>query len=331
MRQIFLISVLLVSAHLSGFSQTPLSYQQQAWELGNNLSLAAIVNAMSDDVGLASRTFALAEANAARLKIRLPRLPAKTNDKIKDRAAALNYLLNVTGAPAVKILSEDLGSAHASLFELALKTNLLLMLPDGKEGRTIIDVLNRRRESAGLPVSTFADLTMLVTREAPFDEIKKEVFSIQSVTPLFVAVNEFSANGEAYYAQKEYAKSVAEFSNALAISPEEPQFLYLRARSNTQLNKFAEAIADYSKAITFAKSEQEKRNLPVIYHNRGLCFALTKRNAQALTDLSMAIKLNPAYASAYKIRSMVYSRMGNTKLALADRQQAERLQPGIMN
>ncbi|HUR96620.1 MAG TPA: tetratricopeptide repeat protein [Pyrinomonadaceae bacterium] len=331
MKRILLITVLLVSAHLSIFSQAAISYRQQAWELGNNLSRAALVNAMSDDVALAGRTFASAEANALRLKIRLPKLPAKTNDKIKDQAAALNYLLNVTGAPGVRILGQDFGPAHAALFELAFKINLLLMLPDGKEGKAIVDVINKRYEAAGLTPETFSALTMLVSTGAPFEEIKKEVFSVQKVTPLFVAVNEFTENGEAYYAQKDYARSAAEFSNALGISPEEPKFLYLRARANMQSSKFAEAIADYSKAIQFTQSAQEKRNLPVIYHNRGLCYALTKRYAQALPDLTTAIRLKPEYASAYKIRSMVHTQMGSIKLAAADRQQAETLQPGIMN
>jgi tetratricopeptide (TPR) repeat protein len=325
---IFLIPLLLVS--LNVFAQTSISYQQQAWDLGNNLSQAALLNATSNDSGLIERTFASAKANAKNLKIALPELPAKTGDKTKDGAAALIYLMRTTGMPIMKILSEDFGAKHAALFELAFKTNLLLIMPDGEEGAAVVGVINKRYETAGLPAAVFSDLTGLIARNANYDEIKKEIFYLQKFVPLFAAANEFSENGEILYERKEYAKSAAEFSKALQISPTEPTFYYLRARAYMRDNKCAEAIADYTKVIQFAQTEKDKTNLPTVYHNRGLCHAISKRYSQGLTDLNMSIKLKPEYASAYKIRSLIHKEMGNAKLADADSQRAEKLQPGIM-
>ena len=332
MRKIIFLMLLLLSCSLNGFAQTPVSYQQQAWELGNNLSLAALLNAASNDSGLVGRALASAKMNAKNLKINLPELPAKTGDKIKDNAAALYYLLNTTGMPIMKILTETFGAKHAALFELACKTNILILLydPDGKETAAILGVIDKRHNAAGLPSSTFSGLKRLIAARSGSEEIKKEIFTLQKFVPLFVAAGEFSENGELLYERKEYARSAGEFSKALAISPTEPQFYYLRARSYMQDNKCAEAIADYTKVIQLAQSEKEKSNLPAVYHNRGLCRALTRKFPLALTDLSMSIKLKPEYASAYKIRSLVYKQMGNPKLAAADSQKAESLQPGIM-
>jgi tetratricopeptide (TPR) repeat protein len=321
----------LLSINFSVFCQTSVSYRQQAWELGDNLSRAALVNAMSGDSALVRSAFAPAEANAKNLKIILPPLPAKTGDKIKDHAAALNYLLNVTGMPIMKILSADFGAKHAALFELAFKTNILLMLPDGKEAQAIIDVINKRYETAGLTAGTFAQLKRLIETQSSYEEIKKEIFSLQKLVSMFVAADEFSENGEILYARKDYAGSIGQFSQALRISPEEPKFFFMRARSYMQNNRFVEAISDYTQAIKFSETASDKKNLPTIYHNRGLCYALTKKYPLALADLNMAIKFNPEYASAYKMRSLVYKQTGNLKLAAADYQKAEKLQPGIMN
>ncbi len=330
-------SAVSVFAQIGDRSQPPpavrdsaVSYRQQAWELGNNLSRAALANAMSGDAGLTAAVFSSAEANAKNLKIRLPQLPARTGDKIEDHAAALNYLLNAAGMPIMKILYENSGAKHAALFELAFKTNILLMMPDGKEAQAIVGVIDRRYQAAGLSADVFAGLKRLIENRASYDEIKKEIFDLQKVVPMFVAVGEFSENGEMFYAQKNYAASIGQFSQALRISPDEPKFFFMRARSSMQNNRFAEAIGDYTQAIRFSETASEKKNFPVIYHNRGLCYALSKKYAQALTDLNQAIKLNPGYASAYKTRSLVYKQTGKPQLAAADYQKAENLQPGIM-
>lgn len=333
MKKIFFLISLLLSVTLVVAAQTaaPVSYQQQAWELGNNLSRAALLNATTDDIALNGRTFELAKTNARNLKIILPELPARTGDKAKDNAEALYYLLNSTGMPIMKILTKNLGVKHAALFELAFKTNLLLLMSDGKEAQAIANVINKRHDTAGLPAAVFQDLIRLIENQASYDQIKKEVFNLQKLVPLFVAANEFSENGENLYAQKNYAASAAEFSKAMQILPNEPKYYFLRARAYLQGSRYAEAIADYTKVIQYAQSDSDKRNLSLVYHNRGLCYALSKKYAQALPDLNMAIKLNPSYASAYKVRSLVYRQTGNPKLAAADYQTAESLQPGIMN
>ena len=331
MKKIIVLTILWLSFGFNVFAQTTVSYQQQSWDLGKNISNAALVNATSDDTALIKTTFTAANANAKTLRIKLPPLPSKTGDGIKDRAEALTYLLNTTGQPIMKILTEDFGTKHAALFELAFKTNLLLLFSDGKEAQAILNVIDRRQDTAGLSANVFRDLKTLVLNQSSYDEIKKEIFTLQKLVPMFVAVGEYSENGEILYSRKDYAGSAAQFSQALQISPEEPKFFFLRARAYMQSNRYAEAISDYTKVIQYARSAEEKKNLPTVYHNRGLCYAFTKRYALALADLNMAIKLNPAYASAYKVRSLIYKQMGNPKLASADYQKAESLQPGIMN
>jgi len=76
-------------------------------------------------------------------------------------------------------------------------------------------------------------------------------------------------------------------------------------------------------------SEAVTRNLPLVYHTRGLCYGLIAKYPLAIADLTKAIQLRPDYASAYKVRGLVYQKMGNLRAAKGDLASAERLQPGI--
>jgi tetratricopeptide (TPR) repeat protein len=332
MKKITILLSLIIGLVIQNFAQTTaVSFKQEAWDLGNNLSLAALFNAQGGDSGVLNRTFAKADASAKKLGITLPGLPARKGNKIEDNAEALVYLLHKTGAPIMKILGQDLGAEYAATYEIAFKTNLLLLLysPDGQETQTIVNVVNRQLPTAKLPKSSMERLFQLISGRAAYSEIKAEILTIQEINSKYLAMSEFSDRGQIYYEQKEYLKSAQEFTKALQYSPEEPQYYFFRGRAFLALGKNSEAINDYTKVIQFATSALEKSNLPTVYHNRGLAYGLLKKNALAIADLTAAIKLRPDYASAYKIRGLVYQQMGNLKSAKADLMTAESLEPGI--
>ena len=330
-KTVFLI-LLLLSAIFNAPAQTEVSYKQQAWDLGNYLSLAAMVNAASSDAADIKPIFTLAKTNAKSLGIILPDLPSRTNDKIKDKAVILNYLINSAGAPIMKTLRENFGAQHAALFEISFMTNILFMLyaPDGKETAAIVSVINKRSETADLPTPFFSELMRLIAAKADSNEIKNEIVRLQETVSAYVGSIEFGENGEILYERKDYAKSAAAFSRAIQLMPDEPVWYFLRAKSYMQINKCPEAIADYTKVIRFANPEKEPAIVSDIYHNRGLCYEILKKYTPALADLNMAVKLNPKNALVYKTRSLVYKQLGKPKLAEADYQKAENLQPGIM-
>ncbi len=326
-----ILLVIMLSAGLAAQVKSE-SKKGLAWQLGSSLSVAAILHADSNDQGLVDRQFARAVANAGALGIKLSPLPAKTGNKIKDSAAVLRYLLVTTGSPIGKILEEDLGPEHAAIFEIALKSNILLMLygPGESETTSIATVIRKRRIDSKLPNVMTDPLLALIDRRASYNEVKTELLSLNYFAPMFIAVTEYSENGERFYAQKNYLASAAEFAKAIAVDPTGPEYYFSRGRAYLAQGNNVEAIADYTKVIQLnATSPSAFKNLPVAYHNRGLCYGLIAKKPQAIADLTMAIRLRPNYASAYKIRSMVYRKMGNVRLATADLQTAEKLQPGI--
>jgi tetratricopeptide (TPR) repeat protein len=308
------------------------SQKGQAWELGSYLSLAAVLHAESTDTALVNRQFTKAVTAASAFGIRLPALPEKTGNKTEDSATVLHYLLGSTGNPIGQILQSKYGSEYAATFEIALKSNILLMLYGAGESETnaIANVIRNRRAAAGLADAMTDPLLQLIDSNASYDEVKKELFALHKYAPLFIAVNEYRDNGERLYLEKDYQGSAAEYTKAIAIDPEGPEYYFSRGRAYIQLGKNNEAIADYSKVIQLKDSSPAMaKNLPLVYHNRGLCYGLTGRNPLAIADLTIAIKLRPDYASAYKVRGLVYAKMGNIRLSKADLAAAEKLQPGI--
>ncbi len=323
---IMIVSTICVSAQANDEST-----QKLAWVAGSKLSLAAVVNAEGMEKAVVDRQFAAASSASTSLGIKLPALPARKGDKIDDRATALNYLLNMTGNPIGGILTRNYGQDHAAIFEIALKSNLLLMLysPGESTSDTIANVIRTRRVTAGLPNGMTDPLINLIEQKATFDRVKTEVFNLHDLAPDFVALLDLGRKGEQLYAAKDYQGSAAAFTKTIVIDPEGPENYFGRARAYMQLGRNAEAIADYSKTIRLASGPNASKNLSIAFHNRGLCYYLTGKSQLAIADLTQAIKLRPDYASAYNVRGLVYQKMGNTKLANEDLQMAERLQPGI--
>jgi len=334
MRFRFCLLTILIVAFAAGLNAQANadSKKRIAWELGSNLSLSGILHAQSAEKGVVVRRFAAAKKAGAALGITIPDLPATSGDKIKDSALILQYLLVSNGTPIGNILQQNLGPEHAAIFEIALKSNVLLMMygPGESTTNTIANVIRNRRPTTNLPNAMTDPLLQLIARQASFAEVKAELLTLHEFAPAFIAVLEYNDNGERFYAAKDYLASAAEFTKAIGVEATGPEYYFGRARAYLQLGKNIEAIADYTKVIQLkGSSTTVARNLSLVYHNRGLCYGLISKNPLAIADLTNAIKLKPDYASAYKVRGLVYKRMGNAKLASADLQTAEQLQPGI--
>jgi len=156
------------------------STQQAAWDLGDTLSLAAVGHGEDIAPATVNSLFVKAKANAEKLNVTLPDLPVKTSDKIKNKAVALQYMLNTAGKPIGETLTAKYGTEHAVLFELSLKSNVLLMMygPGESTTQAIANVIRTRSERLGLPPKTTENLLRLIEAGADYSKVKPALFQM---------------------------------------------------------------------------------------------------------------------------------------------------------
>ena len=103
----------------------------------------------------------------------------------------------------------------------------------------------------------------------------------------------------------DYAKAIADFSQAMVLNTNYPDAYLYRGEAKSRLNDYAGTIADDTRAIEL------KPDYAYAYFTRGNARAALKDYAGTIADDTRAIELKPEYAYAYFTR-------GNARAALKD-------------
>ncbi len=164
--------------------------KRTAWLLGSRLSLAALAN----DRGIAAKSvpewFADSQQAAKILKTTVPDLPspAASGDTEPASKQVMNYLL-VNGQRIGHDLTKQYGPAEASLFEVALKSNLLLLIY--RPGTLTVDSVSAAiQESAArarLPEKLWTPLIDAINSQAPPKEVQADVRKFHSDVDQYLA------------------------------------------------------------------------------------------------------------------------------------------------
>jgi tetratricopeptide (TPR) repeat protein len=89
------------------------------------------------------------------------------------------------------------------------------------------------------------------------------------------------------------------------------------------------AIARFNDALGQATEPSSSLNQSLVYFFRGLTHLDKGNTDRALADLNQAIKLQPTFARAYVNRGLIYIAKGNWSQSLADMNQALQLEPDL--
>lgn len=190
-----IVAIILVGA----FSGAGVSAQQEsddatnfvAWVLGSKLSLAALGHAEGASAEVVNGILAGIEPAAEFFGTNIPPLPAKTGRSAEDRAAVLYYLLNSASDTIVEAISREYPNEPALLFEIALKSNLLLMLyaPADDISATIADLIRDRAPAAGIPQQYWRPVVNSVEAGASFEEVKADVVAMHENIAMYLSPN----------------------------------------------------------------------------------------------------------------------------------------------
>jgi hypothetical protein len=175
-------------------STRPAAEQQQntrrmAWLLGSKLSLAVLKNDRAGPTDEIAKLFEQSQMLAEMLGTTIGDLPPPpAADKPRqpfDRA--LDYLVS-EGRTIGLSLAEQQGDDHAALFELAMKTNVLLALyrPDAPIVGTLAGAIRQSSKRANLPAELWRPLLGKLDRGAPAAEVHDAVFAMYAEVDRFL-------------------------------------------------------------------------------------------------------------------------------------------------
>ena len=151
-----------------------------AWELGDKLSMAAILydlKGVESSDSLSKAKILAQEAGATVLAF-----PTKTGDKSKDTAAIMAYLLNDVNKNIGGSIKSKYGQEEAALFEMSLKSNVLLLIyaPGDSLGKTVAKVIRTNGKTANLPENLWLPAVGTIESGASFDEVKNAILEMQT-------------------------------------------------------------------------------------------------------------------------------------------------------
>jgi hypothetical protein len=151
-----------------------------AWLLGDNLSLAALLYNQGAADDMMDRFLSKAKKIADIFNIEVKPFPAKDSDSAKASADIIHYLIAGDGAQIGVALTKKYDEAHGILFEVAVKSNLLILLygPGESLGRSIAEVIKSRLDSIQLPERLWSNVVTLINNGASQDDVKEAVFKM---------------------------------------------------------------------------------------------------------------------------------------------------------
>ncbi|TAE60177.1 MAG: tetratricopeptide repeat protein, partial [Bacteroidetes bacterium] len=117
--------------------------------------------------------------------------------------------------------------------------------------------------------------------------------------------------GKLRYENKQEAAGIADIDRALQITPEHPEAVKLRADIHLARQEWSQAAEVYTRLLA-------RRRSPEVFHQRGLLYLKINRNAEAIADFTRAIELKPSMENAWYARAQAYLQQHSSELALAD-------------
>jgi tetratricopeptide (TPR) repeat protein len=131
----------------------------------------------------------------------------------------------------------------------------------------------------------------------------------------------YYARGNAYARLGRYAEALADCSRAIELNPKIAHFWNSRGSSHKGLGQPNKALADFTQAIALDPKFAHA------WYNRGGAYSQLGQFDRAIADYSRAIELEPTVPLAWNNRGVTYSELGRPGKAVADFTRAIEVDP----
>ncbi|MBK9974199.1 MAG: tetratricopeptide repeat protein [Planctomycetes bacterium] len=142
----------------------------------------------------------------------------------------------------------------------------------------------------------------------------------------------FAYRAAIYLEKRDFEKADADLKSALEANPNSMLGYHNRGYGHWLRGRFAEAVNDYSSAISLGISRHARREvtaaaLATMYQNRGVAFEDMTDLDRAAIDFTRCIQLQPERGTYYENRALIYLKRGLFAEGITDLDEALFLDP----
>ena len=151
-----------------------------SFELGSSLGLSMALHNASPTAGATQKTVDKTRVLARNIGKQLPKYPELSGNRSKNQSALLKFAVKTVGSPFAKAVRDRYGDGEMELFEMGLKSNLLLSIyqPGQSTAKSIAKSIEKAAESNNIPKDVWNKLVVAIEDGAPFAEIKGHVMAL---------------------------------------------------------------------------------------------------------------------------------------------------------
>jgi hypothetical protein len=120
------------------------------------------------------------------MKIEIKPFPPHAATHVETYADVIQFLIKGDGAEIGRRIATDFDKDAGTLFEVAVKSNLLILLYEPGNDQGMADVIRSRCTEIGLPNNLWFDLVNTVNSNASKEEVKDAVFKMHDAVAAYL-------------------------------------------------------------------------------------------------------------------------------------------------
>ena len=149
-----------------------------AWRLGDQLSLAGLLYAQGNQEDKVTELLSGIKPLAEAMQVEIKPFPPRSADSSQTYADVIHYLIAGDGAALGSEIGQKFGTPAGTLFEVSVKSNLLILLYQPGEDQGIGGVIQARMSGIGLPENLWMGVVTAINNKAPEADVKDAVFKM---------------------------------------------------------------------------------------------------------------------------------------------------------
>jgi hypothetical protein len=157
-----------------------------AWRTGDQLSLAGLLYAQGGEDENVTQLLSTIKPLTEAMQIEIKPFPPRGATPVETYAEVIQYLIKGDGAEIGRQISEKFGKEAGTLFEVSVKSNLLILLYEPGDDQGIGSVIQSRCTEISLPNNLWIDVVNAVNKKASKDEVKDAVFKMHDDVAAFL-------------------------------------------------------------------------------------------------------------------------------------------------